>query len=115
MEVAHYLVRHFAGAEARNKIEHFVNLGNVKITDFGRPMMTKALKKLAEYAYTDGLGGRDATVIATLMSLNLRKIISHDEIFKRLATRLKLQLIDPIPITPEPFRNRHLPTPRNAR
>lgn len=100
MEVAHYLVRHFTERDARKKIDHFVNLRNMKIVDFNRQIMTEALENLIEHAYTDGLGGRDATVIATLKSLNLKKIISHDEIFKRLATKLTLKVIDPIPTIP---------------
>jgi len=97
MEVAHYLVRHFKGADARRKISYFVNLRNMKIVDFNRSVMTEALEKLVEYAYTEGLGGRDAAVIATLESLKLKRIISHDDVFKRLATKLRLEVIDPIP------------------
>ena len=100
MEVAHYLVRHFTETDARKKIDHFINLRNMKIIDFNRSIMTEALEKLVEYAYTEGLGGRDATVIATLKSLNLKKIISHDDIFKRLATKLELQVTDPIQTAP---------------
>ncbi len=99
MEVAHYLVRHFTEGEARKKIDHFVNLRNMKIVDFSRQIMTEALENLIWHAYTHGLGGRDATIIATLKLLNLNKIMSHDEIFKRLATKLKLEIIDPIPAT----------------
>ena len=97
MEVAHYLVRHFKGRDARKKIDYFVNLRNMKIVDFNRSVMTEALEKLVEYAYTEGLGGRDAAVIATLESLKLKRIISHDDAFKRLATKLRLEVIDPIP------------------
>jgi len=96
MEAAHYLVRHFMEKEARKKIDHFVNLRTMKIIDFNRPSMTEALENLVEHAYTEGLGGRDATIIATLKSLNIKKIISHDPIFKRLAPKLKLEIIDPI-------------------
>lgn len=103
MEVAHYLVRHFKGTDARKKIDYFVNLRNMKIADFNRSVMTEALEKLVEYAYAEGLGGRDAAVIATLKSLKLKRIFSHDEIFKRLATRLKLEVIDPIPKTPQSY------------
>ena len=100
MEVAHYIVRHFTENAARKKIDSFINLRNMKITDFNRQTMTVTLEKLIEYAYTDGLGGRDATVIATIQSLNIKKIISHDDIFKRLANKLTLEVIDPIPSYP---------------
>jgi hypothetical protein len=100
MEVAHYLVRHFTANAARKKIDYFVNLRSMKIAGFNRQMMTEALENLIEHAYTDGLGGRDATVVATLKSLNIKKIISHDDIFKRLAGKLTLEVIDPIRTTP---------------
>ena len=101
MEVAHYIVRHFAEESARKKIDHFVNLRNMKIADFNRQIMTETIENLLEHGYTDGLGGRDATVIATMNSQNMKKIISYDSIFKRLADKLNLEVIDPIQTTPK--------------
>jgi predicted nucleic acid-binding protein len=72
----------------------------MNITDFNRQMMTQTLETLADHAYTQGLGGRDATVIATMKTQNITKIISHDNIFKRLSTKLRLEVIDPIQTTP---------------
>jgi len=97
MEVAHYLVRHFPAKAARKKIDLFVNLENMKIVDFNRQIMMEALENLVEHAYTHGLGGRDATVIATLKLLRINKILSHDNIFKRLATKIAIEIVDPIP------------------
>jgi predicted nucleic acid-binding protein len=62
--------------------------------------MTETLENLIEHAYTDGLGGRDATVITTMNSQNIKKIVSHDDIFKRLASKLKFEVIDPAQATP---------------
>jgi predicted nucleic acid-binding protein len=105
MEVAHYIVRHFTAKIAHKKIEYFTNLENMKIVDFDRQVMTEALENLVEHAYTYGLGGRDATVIATLKLLNIRKILSHDEVFKRMSTRLKLEVVDPITVNSKVSRN----------
>ena len=44
LEVAHYIVRHFAEKTARKKIESFVNLRNMNITDFTRQIMTQTLE-----------------------------------------------------------------------
>lgn len=96
LEVAHYLVRHFTGSTARKKIEYFTNLSNLTIVDFDRQNMTQALESLIEYGYSDGLGGRDATVLATIKLKEIKTILSHDEVFKRLSTKLKLEVIDPI-------------------
>jgi predicted nucleic acid-binding protein len=95
MEVAHYIVRHFNENSARKKIDFLVNLRNIKISDFNRQMMQESLESLLEFsAY--GLGGRDATIIATLKSQNIKRIITHDTVFKRLAEKLALEVVDPI-------------------
>lgn len=95
IEVAHYLVRHFAEEAARKKINYFVNLRNMKIADFNREMMMETIETLIEHAYSGGLGGRDATILATMNWQNIKKVISHDDVFKRLASRLMLEVIDP--------------------
>jgi predicted nucleic acid-binding protein len=101
MEVAHYLVRHFPEKIARKKIETFINLANIDIADFNRQAMNQTIETLLAYAYNEGLGGRDATVIASMKLQNIKKIVSHDDIFKRLANKLELEVIDPAqPIQP---------------
>ena len=95
VEVAHYLVRHFTEKNARKKIEIFVNLSNMDIADFNRQALNETVENLLAYAYAEGLGGRDATVIATMKLLSIRRIVSHDNIFRRLASKLELEVIDP--------------------
>ncbi len=95
MEVAHYLVRHFSEEIARKKIETFVNLSNIDIADFNRQMLNEAVERLLTFAYAEGLGGRDATVIATMKLHNITQIVTHDDIFRRLANKLELKVIDP--------------------
>lgn len=101
MEVAHYLVRHLPADVARKKITYFTDLRNMKLVEFNRQMMMEALENLLEYAYTYGLGGRDATIIATLKSTNIKKILTHDKTLKQLASKLEFEALDPIP------RNNH--------
>ena len=104
IEVAHYLVRHFTEKIARKKIETFINLTNIDIADFNRQALNQTVETLLAYAYTEGLGGRDATVIASMKLQNIKKIVSHDDIFKRLANKLELEVIDPAqPIQPIVF------------
>lgn len=85
LEVAHYLVRHFRESTARKKVEYFTNLSNLAIIDVDRQSLTQALESLIEHGYSDGLGGRDATVIATMKIKGIKTLISHDEVFKRLS------------------------------
>ena len=101
MEVAHYIVRHFNEKSARKKIDFFINLRNMQISDFNRQMMRESLESLLEYSYADGLDGRDATIIAALKSQNIRRIITHDAVFKRLAAKLPLEVTDPLQATPK--------------
>lgn len=96
LEVAHYIVRHFKESEARKKVECFSSLANLTIIDFDRQSMHQALESLIEHGYSDGLGGRDATVLATMKSKKIKTIISHDDVFKRLSAKLALEVIDPI-------------------
>ena len=106
MEVAHYIVRHFNEKNARKKIDFFINLRNMQISDFNKQMMQESLESLLEYSYADGLGGRDATIIATLKSQDIRRIITHDAVFKRLAAKLTLEVTDPIQATPKQLPGR---------
>ena len=99
MEVAHYLVRHFKEEAARKKMDFFMNLRNIQIVGFDRQMLTETLENLFEHGYSDGLGGRDATIIATLNLQAIKKIVSHDSVFRRLAGKLKLEVIDPLQTT----------------
>ncbi len=84
------------GNLAWKKIEYFSNLSNLTIADFDRESMDQALENLIEHGYSDGLGGRDATIIATMKLKNIETIISHDDVFKRLTTKLMMKVIDPI-------------------
>jgi predicted nucleic acid-binding protein len=95
MEVAHYLVRHFPQRIAHKKIETFINLGNLDIADFNRQALNQTIETLLAHAHTEGLGGRDATIIASMKMQRIKKIVSHDEVFKRLADKLDLEVIDP--------------------
>ena len=99
MEVAHYLVRHFTEKVARKKIETFVNLNNLDIADFNRQACNESVETLLANSYVEGLGGRDATVIASMKLQNINKIVSHDDIFRRLANKLELEVIDPAQLT----------------
>jgi predicted nucleic acid-binding protein len=101
MEVAHYFVRHFTEKVARKKIETFINLANIDIADFNRQALNQTIETLLAYAYNEGLGVRDATIIASMKLQNIKKIVSHDNVFKRLANKLELEVIDPArPIQP---------------
>lgn len=82
--------------DARKKIEHFVNLCNMKILDFDSKLLSESVDYLLNYGYEDGLGGRDATIIAVINSQGIDTLLSHDDAFKRLADRVTFKVIDPV-------------------
>jgi predicted nucleic acid-binding protein len=98
MEIAHYLVRHFSEKDARKKIEHFVNLRNMKIFGLDTKLMSESLDYLLNYGYSEGLGGRDATILAAMNSESIKTLVSHDDAFKRLADKMNFKIIDPVRI-----------------
>ena len=99
MEVAHYLTRNLSEAEAKRKAEIFVNLRNMKILDFDRALMGVAIDYLTTYARSDGLGGRDSTVIASLSKFGIKRLLTHDRSLGAFAEKLGFEPIDPIPST----------------
>jgi hypothetical protein len=58
--------------------------------------LNQTVETLLAYSYIEGLGERDATVLASMKLQNIKKIVSHDDIFKRLANKLELEVIDPV-------------------
>ena len=97
MEVAHYLTRNLDEEEAREKVESFIKLRNMNIVDFDKALMTLALEYLTRYAKSDGLGGRDSTILASLDRLKIETLFTHDQNLKVLAKMLGVKIIDPIP------------------
>jgi len=97
MEAVHYLTRNLSEAEASVKTEAFVNLGNMRVLDFDRALMGVAVEYLTTYARSDGLGGRDSTVIASLSKFGIKRLMTHDRTLGAFAEKLGFESIDPIP------------------
>jgi predicted nucleic acid-binding protein len=51
---------------------------------------------LLNYGNSDGLGGRDATILAAMNSQSIKTLVSHDDAFKRLAEKMTFKIIDPV-------------------
>jgi len=94
MEVAHYIVRHFTPENAKKRIDLFINLKNLNIRDFNHQEMTQALDILVEHAYSSGIGGRDATIIATMKNQNITRLATHDKTLKQTARKLQFEVTD---------------------
>jgi predicted nucleic acid-binding protein len=97
MEVAHYLTRNLNTTSAREKIEALLNLRALKILDFDRETMNASLTLLEKFGGSMGLGGRDATIIASLLKNNIEILFTHDYVLKRVASRHRVTIVDPVP------------------
>ncbi len=85
MEVAHYLTRNLNTTSAREKIKALLNLRALKILDFDRETMNASLVLLEKFGGSMGLGGRDSTIIASLLKNNVDTLFTHDDVLKRAA------------------------------
>lgn len=90
MEVAHYLIKSL-GSEGKRKMDVFLSYP-MEIIDFDQYLARKSVDYLAKYLQA-GIGGRDATILASMDELGTRKLMTHDRAFKRLDF---IDVVDPI-------------------
>jgi len=91
IEVAHFLIKNLGPILGRNKLSTFLSFP-FRIVDLNYELTLKSLDLLAKYSHL-GIGGRDATILATAETLNINEIMTHDEAFKRIEW---LRIIDPV-------------------
>lgn len=94
MEVAHYLIKNMGSDEGRSKMDVFLSYP-MEIIDFDQCLARKSVEYLAKYSQT-GIGGRDATILASMEELETKKLMTHDRAFKRLDF---IEVVDPIVLT----------------
>jgi predicted nucleic acid-binding protein len=90
MEVAHYLIKNL-GSEGKKKMDVFLSYP-MKIVDFNQSLARKSIEHLARHSQT-GIGGRDATILASMEELGIEKLMTHDRAFKRIDF---IDVVDPI-------------------
>jgi len=99
-EVAHYLVRHESADEFWEDMNYISRLRSLELLDFDQSMMQNALKLLSKY-WKYGIGGRDAVLLATMVTQDVNKIMTHDGAFKNLRSKFdeieNFNVIDPVP------------------
>jgi predicted nucleic acid-binding protein len=64
----------------------------MEIVDFDQSLARKSIEYLAKYSQT-GIGGRDATILASMQELDIHRLMTHDRAFKRIDF---IEVIDPI-------------------
>jgi len=92
MEIAHYF-RHLQPKEFQSRMDCVQSLSTLTLVDLNLVLAKLALERLKKYAKV-GVGARDSVILATMEVMNVTKIATHDEVFKRVE---ELKVVDPIP------------------
>jgi predicted nucleic acid-binding protein len=90
MEVAHYLIKNL-GVQGKKKMDVFLSF-HMQVVDFDQYLAKRSIELLAKFSQT-GIGGRDATILAAMEELGIKKLMTHDRAFKRIDS---IEVIDPI-------------------
>ncbi len=92
MEVAHYF-RHLPKEDFIRKLNVIQNLTTLTLFNLDLDLAELAFEKLVKYAKI-GVGSRDSVILATLKAASTKRIVTHDEAFKKIES---LEVIDVIP------------------
>jgi len=91
MEVAHFLIKNLGPVLGKEKLEVFLNFP-MEVDELTLDLARRAADELSKYSHL-GIGGRDATLLATMRGRNVLRIMTHDEALKRVPD---IKAIDPI-------------------
>ena len=59
------------------------NLKTLTLTELDMTTADQAIRVLARYGKHEGIGGRDAVVLATMQLNGVKRILTHDKDFKK--------------------------------
>jgi predicted nucleic acid-binding protein len=91
VETLHYLVKRLGSLEGKTKGNIFLNYG-LPFYEIDEEVIELTLMKLSEFTHL-GIGGRDATILATMSLEGIHNLMTHDQAFKRVP---EIDVIDPI-------------------
>lgn len=92
IEVAHYF-GHLPREDFLDRMTAIQNLDTLTLVNLDEEISRLAFEQLTEYAKI-GIGGRDSVILATMKATAVKRIATHDSVFKRVKS---LKVIDPIP------------------
>jgi predicted nucleic acid-binding protein len=90
VETLHYLVKRLGSEIGREKAGIFMNYG-LPLYSLDRSTLVLTAAKLCQFGHL-GIGGRDASILATMDMKGIRTIMTHDQAFKRVP---EIEVIDP--------------------
>lgn len=91
MEVSHFLIKNLGSVRGKEKLGQLLAFPFIVI-DFDYNLLLDSVEMLSQYTHT-GIGGRDATILATMKKLGVGKLITHDKAFKKIDF---IEIMDPI-------------------
>ena len=91
MELAHFLVKNLGPVEGAEKLGLFLRFP-LTISDFDYRAALDSVEMLKRYSHL-GIGGRDATLLATMHRAGVKRIMTHDSALKRVDW---LDVVDPV-------------------
>jgi predicted nucleic acid-binding protein len=91
IETLHYLVKRLGSLEGTKKGEIFLSYG-LPFYGVDEELVGLSLTKLSEFSHL-GIGGRDATILATMSIEGIHTLMTHDQAFKRIPD---IEVIDPV-------------------
>jgi predicted nucleic acid-binding protein len=91
VETLHYLVKRLGPLEGKKKGSIFLSYG-MPLYEIDAEIVELTLTKLSEFTHL-GIGGRDATILATMSLEGIHHLMTHDQAFKRVP---EIDVIDPI-------------------
>jgi predicted nucleic acid-binding protein len=91
VETFHYLVKRLGPLEGKKKGSIFLNYG-MPLFEIDEEIIELTLMKLSEFTHL-GIGGRDASILATMSIEGIQNLMTHDQAFKRVPD---IEIIDPV-------------------
>jgi predicted nucleic acid-binding protein len=91
VETLHYFMKRLGSLEGTRKGRVFLSYG-MPLYSIDEEIVDLTLTKLSEFTHL-GIGGRDATILATMSKEGIRSLMTHDQAFKRIP---EIDVIDPI-------------------
>ena len=91
MELSHFLVKNLGPVQGGEKLGSFLAFPLV-VVDLDYKLALASVEELKRYSHL-GIGGRDATILASMRKLGLKKIMTHDIALKKVDW---LEVTDPI-------------------
>lgn len=91
MEVSHFLVNHLGPVKGRERMDDLLRV-SLNVHDFDYTLLTEGLDQLARHA-PQGIGGREAAILATMEQEGINTILTHDHAFQAVGD---IRVNDPV-------------------